>query len=73
MSALSIFVILYMVISIGIGVYAAMRVRNSTDYILAGRSLPIYITMATERQLMVLILRIRVLQHLKLITVHPEV
>jgi len=47
MSALSIFVILYLVISIGIGIYAAMRVRNSTDYVLAGRSLPIYITIAT--------------------------
>ena len=47
MSALSIFVILYLVISIGIGIYAALRVRNSTDYVLAGRSLPIYITIAT--------------------------
>ncbi len=47
MSTLSIFVILYMVVSVGIGVYAAMRVRSSTDYILAGRSLPIYITIAT--------------------------
>lgn len=47
MSPLSIFVIIYMAISIGIGLYAALRVRNSTDYILAGRSLPIYVTIAT--------------------------
>ena len=47
MSTLSIFVILYMVISIGIGIHAASRVRSSTDYVLAGRSLPIYITIAT--------------------------
>ncbi|MGB0720434.1 MAG: sodium:solute symporter family protein [Bdellovibrionales bacterium] len=47
MSTLGIFVILYMAVSIGIGLYAAMRVRNSTDYILAGRSLPIYVTIAT--------------------------
>ncbi|MEZ5814374.1 MAG: sodium:solute symporter family protein [Alphaproteobacteria bacterium] len=47
MSSLSIFVVLYMTISVGIGIYAARRVHNSTDYILAGRSLPIYITIAT--------------------------
>ncbi len=47
MSTLVIFVIIYMIISVGIGIYAALRVRNSTDYILAGRSLPIYVTIAT--------------------------
>ncbi len=47
MGTLGIFVLLYMVVSVGIGVYAAMRVRSSTDYVLAGRSLPIYITIAT--------------------------
>ncbi|MCB9983890.1 MAG: sodium:solute symporter family protein [Rhodospirillales bacterium] len=47
MDTLSVFVILYMAISVGIGIYAARRVHNSTDYILAGRSLPIYITIAT--------------------------
>jgi SSS family solute:Na+ symporter len=46
-STLSLFVILYMAISIGIGLHAASRVRSSTDYVLAGRSLPIYITIAT--------------------------
>ncbi|HIF26348.1 MAG TPA: sodium:solute symporter [Micavibrio sp.] len=47
MSALSVFVILYMVISVGVGLYAALRVKSSTDYVLAGRSLPIYVTIAT--------------------------
>lgn len=41
------FVILYLVLSIAIGVYAATRVKSSTDYALAGRSLPIYIVTAT--------------------------
>ena len=40
------FVILYLVISIGIGMYAATKVHNAKDYIAAGRSLPIYIVMA---------------------------
>jgi Na+/proline symporter len=40
------FVLLYLVISIGIGVYAATKVHNARDYISAGRSLPIYIVMA---------------------------
>ncbi len=41
------FVILYLVVSIGIGVYAATRVRNVDDYYVAGRSLgmPIVIAM----------------------------
>lgn len=41
------FVILYLLISIGIGVYAATRVKSSRDYVVAGRSLPIYIVTAT--------------------------
>jgi Na+/proline symporter len=40
------FVILYLVISIGIGMYAATRVHTARDYISAGRALPIYIVMA---------------------------
>jgi Na+/proline symporter len=40
------FVLLYLVISIGIGVYAATKVHNAKDYIAAGRSLPLYIVMA---------------------------
>ena len=41
------FVILYLVVSIAIGLYAATRVRNAKDYVVAGRSLPLYITIAT--------------------------
>ena len=40
------FVILYLVVSIGIGLYAATKVHNARDYIAAGRSLPLYIVMA---------------------------
>lgn len=40
------FVILYLVISIGIGMYAATKVHNARDYITAGRSLPLYIVIA---------------------------
>jgi solute:Na+ symporter, SSS family len=41
------FVILYLLVSIAIGLYAATRVRNTKDYAVAGRSLPLYITVAT--------------------------
>src|SRR5574340_1036380 len=41
------FVILYLVISIGVGMYAATRVHNARDYVGAGRHLPIYIVTAT--------------------------
>jgi len=40
------FVFLYLVLSIGIGMYAATKVHNARDYITAGRSLPIYIVLA---------------------------
>ena len=40
-------VILYLLITIGIGLWAARRVHNSRDYLVAGRSLPLYITTAT--------------------------
>lgn len=40
------FVLLYLVASIGIGMYAATRVHSARDYITAGRSLPFYIVMA---------------------------
>lgn len=40
------FVILYLVLSIGIGMYAATKVHNARDYITAGRSLPMYIVLA---------------------------
>lgn len=35
------FVMLYMLLTIAIGIYAAMRVNNTNDYALAGRSLPL--------------------------------
>ena len=41
------FVILYLIISVGIGLYAALRVKNTGDYAVAGRSLPLYIVTAT--------------------------
>ena len=41
------FVFFYMFVSIAIGLYAARRVHSSTDYVVAGRSLPLYITIAT--------------------------
>ncbi len=47
MNFLLIFVILYMLGSILIGILSARRVHNTTDYVLAGRSLPIYVTIAT--------------------------
>ena len=47
MSTLVWFVILYLTVSIGIGLYAATRVKGSSDYVVAGRSLPLYIVTAT--------------------------
>ncbi|MDP5239077.1 sodium:solute symporter family protein [Uliginosibacterium sp. 31-16] len=41
------FVVLYLLVSIAIGLYAATRVKNSTDYVTTGRHLPFYITVAT--------------------------
>ncbi len=34
------FVIIYWVISVGIGLWAALRVRNTADFAVAGRGLP---------------------------------
>lgn len=39
-------VVLYLVISVGIGLYAARRVHNSRDYIVAGRNLPFHFVIA---------------------------
>jgi len=44
---LILFVVLYLVVSIAIGLWAAKWVHNSKDYLVAGRSLPLYITTAT--------------------------
>jgi len=40
-------VALYLLLTIAIGLWAARRVRNSKDYLVAGRSLPLYMTTAT--------------------------
>ena len=40
------FVTLYLVLSIGIGLYAATKVHNASDYITAGRSLPMVVVVA---------------------------
>ncbi len=47
MSTLVVFVILYLAVTVGIGLFAATRVKNSGDYAVAGRSLPLYIVIAT--------------------------
>lgn len=47
MNTLVAFVVLYLVISIAIGLYAATKVKNTSDYAVAGRSLPFYIVLAT--------------------------
>lgn len=41
------FIALYLLVSIGIGLYAAMRVRNTKDFALAGRSLPLIMIVTT--------------------------
>jgi Na+/proline symporter len=40
------FVVLYLALSIGIGVYAATKVHSASDYITAGRSLPMIVVIA---------------------------
>jgi solute:Na+ symporter, SSS family len=40
-------VALYLLLTIGIGLWAARRVHNSKDYVVAGRSLPLYMSAAT--------------------------
>src|SRR3990170_6547710 len=41
------FVVLYLVASIGIGLYAATKVHNTRDFVVAGRTLPFYVVAAT--------------------------
>jgi SSS family transporter len=41
------FVLIYLMITVGIALYAAKRVKGSKDYLVAGRSLPLYINVAT--------------------------
>lgn len=40
------FVALYLIVSIGIGIYAATKVHNAKDYVTAGRSLPLGVVFA---------------------------
>ena len=40
-------VVLYLVLTVVIGLWAARRVHNSRDFVLAGRSLPLYMSAAT--------------------------
>jgi len=41
------FVMVYLLASIGVGLYAATRVHNAKDYVVAGRHLPLYVVTAT--------------------------
>jgi solute:Na+ symporter, SSS family len=41
------FVVLYLLVSVGIGLYAGTRVHNAKDFAVAGRSLPLPIVTAT--------------------------
>ena len=41
------FIVLYLLVSIGVGLYAATRVHNTADYAVAGRSLPLAVVIAT--------------------------
>jgi Na+/proline symporter len=47
MSALVWFVALYLAVTIAIGLWAARRVHNAEDYLIAGRHLPLYMSIAT--------------------------
>ena len=47
MNYLIIFVAFYLAVTILIGLVAARRVKSSADYMVAGRSLPLYMNMAT--------------------------
>jgi Na+/proline symporter len=46
-STLLILVVLYLLVSVAIGLWAARRVHNSRDYVVAGRGLPLYMNAAT--------------------------
>jgi SSS family transporter len=43
---LTAFVALYLVVTVAIGLWAARRVHNAKDYVVAGRSLPLYMSTA---------------------------
>jgi solute:Na+ symporter, SSS family len=44
---LLLFIVIYLLISIAVGLYAARRVHNTADYAVAGRSLPLAVVIAT--------------------------
>ena len=44
---LLLFIVIYLLISIAIGLYAARRVHNTADYAVAGRNLPLAVVIAT--------------------------
>lgn len=44
---IALFTLIYTVVMIAIGVIAARKVKNSEDYVLAGRSLPFYMALST--------------------------
>src|SRR5438094_370982 len=46
-TTLIVFIVLYLLASIGIGLYAATKVNNTADYAVAGRSLPLAVIVAT--------------------------
>ena len=41
------FVVLYLIVSVAIGLYAATKVKNSADFVVAGRHLPLPFIIAT--------------------------
>ncbi len=47
MTALVAFVLLYLAVTIAIGLYATKFVSNAKDYLVAGRNLPLYMNVAT--------------------------
>jgi Na+/proline symporter len=47
MSILVTFVLIYLAVTIAIGLYAAKFVHNTKDYLVAGRGLPLYMNVAT--------------------------
>lgn len=47
MNTLLVFVVAYLAVTIAIGLIAARRVHNAKDYLVAGRSLPLYMNTAT--------------------------
>jgi len=47
MSSLIVFVLAYLAVTIAIGLFAARRVKNAKDYLVAGRGLPLYMNTAT--------------------------